>query len=110
MAISHREVHQRHKAAAIAAGLAIAALAGGSVATLWEAHVAERERERAERRFAEVRRMANSLFSTFMTLCETSNGAGAAREMVIARALSFFDSLARDADGDPPLQRELGAG
>ena len=101
---------RRHKAAVIAAGLAIAALAGSSVATLWEAHVAERERERAERRFAEVRRIANSLLFDVHDALRDVDGAGAAREMVIARALSFFDSLARDADGDLPLQRELGAG
>jgi len=101
---------RRHKAPVIAAGLAIAALAGGSVATLWEARVAERERERAERRFAEVRRIANSLLFDVHDALRDVDGAGAAREMVIARALSFFDSLARDAAGDLPLQRELGAG
>jgi len=101
---------RRHKAAVIAAGLAIAALAGGSITTLWEARVAERERARAERRFAEVRRIANSLLFDVHDALRDVDGAGAAREMVIARSLSFFDSLARDAAGDLPLERELGSG
>jgi non-specific serine/threonine protein kinase/serine/threonine-protein kinase len=100
---------RRHRAAVIAASLAMAALAGGSVATVWEARVAEQERERAERRFTEVRRIANSLLFDVHDALRDVNGAGPAREMVIARALSFFDSLARDAAGDLPLERELGA-
>ena len=100
----------RHKAAVIAAGLAMAALAGGSIATVWEARVAERERERAERRFVEVRRIANSLLFDVHDALRDVDGAGPAREMVIGRAISFFDSLARDAGGDLQLERELGAG
>jgi non-specific serine/threonine protein kinase/serine/threonine-protein kinase len=94
----------------IATALAMAALAGGSLATLWEARVAERERERAERRFVEVRRIANSLLFDVHDALRNVDGAGPAREMVIARALSFFDSLEKDAAGDLPLERELSAG
>jgi serine/threonine protein kinase len=100
----------RHKAAVIAAWLAIAALAGGSITTLWEARVAERERERAERRFAEVRHIANALLFDVHDALRDVNGAGPARVMVIGRAISFFDSLARDAGSDLQLERELGAG
>jgi hypothetical protein len=93
----------------IAAGLAMVALSGGSIATLWEANVARRERERAEQRFADVRRVANSLLFDVHDALRGVEGAGPARAMVLSRALDFFDNLARDAAGDQGLERELGA-
>ncbi|HWD97854.1 MAG TPA: hypothetical protein VG345_02405, partial [Bryobacteraceae bacterium] len=100
---------RRHKSAVIAAGLVLVALGGGSIATLWEASVASRERERAERRFADVRRVANSLLFDVHDALRGVDGAGPARAMVLERALWFFDNLAREAGGDQALERELGA-
>jgi serine/threonine protein kinase len=51
----------RHKAGVAAAALLIIALLGGAVTTLWQAHVARQERDKAERRFNQVRQLANSV-------------------------------------------------
>lgn len=98
----------RHKAAVLAGSLAAVALATGTVATAWEARVAERERARAEQRFTDVGRVANSLLFDVHDALRGVAGAEAARRMVLDRALNFFDSLARDAGGDLALERELG--
>jgi eukaryotic-like serine/threonine-protein kinase len=104
---------RRHRSPVVAACLAVVALSGGSIATLWEASVARRERERAERRFVDVRRVANSLLFDVHDALRGVEGAGPARAMVLERALSFLDNLARDSGvdtaGDGALERELGS-
>ncbi|MGH8199698.1 MAG: serine/threonine-protein kinase [Steroidobacteraceae bacterium] len=53
----------RHTAAVVAAVLVFLALAAGYVATLREAHIANEQRALAQRRFDDVRRLADSLRS-----------------------------------------------
>jgi len=99
----------RNRAASVAAGLAVAALMAGTAATAWEARVAMRERERAERRFHDVRRMANSLLFDVHDSIRHLPGSDPARELIVARGLEFLDNLARDASDDRELRRELAA-
>src|SRR5689334_4869626 len=56
---------RRHKAGAAAAALVALAIIGGVVTTLREARIAVRERARAERRFNDVRKLANSFLFEF---------------------------------------------
>ena len=51
----------RHKAVVAASALVLVALLAGFIVTLHEARVAQNERARAERRFNDVRELANSL-------------------------------------------------
>jgi serine/threonine protein kinase len=99
----------RHKGAVAAAGLAVLALAGGVVATSWEARIATRERERAERRFNDVRRVANSLLFDVHDAIKNLPGATPARQLILTRALEFLDNLSKDAGDDRSLQQELAA-
>lgn len=99
----------RHKGAVAAAGLAVLALAGGVVATSWEARIATRERERAERRFNDVRRVANSLLFDVHDAIKNLPGATPARQLILTRALEFLDNLSKDAGDDRSLQKELAA-
>ncbi len=50
---------RRNKALAAAAALLTVAVAAGVGATLWQAHLARAAQARAERRFADVHRLAN---------------------------------------------------
>ncbi len=97
----------RHKGAVAAAALAVLALAGGIVTTSWQARIATRERERAERRFNDVRRVANSLLFDVHDAIRNLPGSTPARQLILTRALEFFDNLSRDASDDRQLQREL---
>jgi eukaryotic-like serine/threonine-protein kinase len=91
----------------LAAGVVGLTLVGGIVATMHQASVAEAERVRAERRFNDVRKLANSIMFEFHDAIEKLPGSTSARELVVKRALGYLDSLAQEAGDDSALQREL---
>ena len=98
---------RRNPAAAGAAALAVAALLGGIVATTRQARMAEQQRQRAERRFGEVRALANSFLFEFHDAIKDLPGSTPARELVVRRALQHLDSLAGESQGEASLQSEL---
>ncbi|MDQ3688187.1 MAG: tetratricopeptide repeat protein, partial [Acidobacteriota bacterium] len=98
---------KRHKIGVAATGLMAVTLLAGVVATLWQARVARAERARAERRFNDVRQLANSFVFEFHDAIQNLPGSTPARALVVKRALEYLDSLAQEAGNDPSLQREL---
>jgi eukaryotic-like serine/threonine-protein kinase len=99
----------RHRAGVAASALVVLSLVGGVVATAWQAHVAGVQRGRAERRFNDVRRLANSFLFEFHDAIEDLPGSTKARELVVRRAGEYLDSLAAESSNDPSLERELAA-
>ena len=97
----------RNKIAVAAAALIILSLIGGIATTGWQAHRANQQRARAERRFNDVRKLANSLVFELHSAIENLPGSTAARELLVKRALEYLDSLAQEAENDLSLQREL---
>ena len=83
---------------------------GGIVVRLQEAHVARTERARAERRFKDVRELANSDLFELHDAIEQLPGSAPVRNLVIQRALKYLSKLSQDAAGDRDLLRELAAG
>ncbi len=100
---------RRHKWAVLAACLAVLALIGGMAATLREAYIAREERARAEQRFDDVRRLANSMLFEVHDAIQNLPGATPARKVLVDRATQYLDKLAQEAKGDLSLQRELAA-
>lgn len=98
---------RRNKTITTAAALVLITLVAGVIATGFEARNAERHRERAERRFNELRTIANSLMFELHNSIRDLPGALAARQLVTRRALEYLDSLARDAGHDLSLKSEL---
>lgn len=105
---------RRNRAAVTAAVLVAAALVGGAMTTAWQAHearaqarLAEQARGRAERRFAEVRKLANALIFDYHDAIEDLPGATAVRLRLVSDALDYLNGLAQEAAGDASLQREL---
>jgi len=97
----------RHRAGVAAAAAVVVSLIAGLVGVLHQARIAEANRLRAERRFADVRRMANSLLFELHDAVKDLPGSTAARSLVLRRALEYLDGLAREAGGDANLQEEL---
>lgn len=97
----------RHRLATVATAAAVVAVLGGAAAAVYQSRVADLERTRAERRFADVRRLANSLLFEFHDAIADLPGALEARRLVVRRAAEYLDGLAAEAAGDPGLQREL---
>jgi len=71
--------------------------------------VAQRERARAELRFNDVRKLANSLMFEIHDSIRDLSGATPARKLLVERAVEYLDSLSREASGDLSLQQELAA-
>ena len=106
----------RHKAGVAATAAAIIILIVGIVATLREAQIAREQasiarsqRARAEARFNDVRKLANSLMFEVHDSIKDLPGSTPARKLLVSRALEYLDSLSQEAKGDRSLQQELAA-
>ncbi|MEP7341057.1 MAG: serine/threonine-protein kinase, partial [Acidobacteriota bacterium] len=91
---------RRNKLAIAAAALVIASLLGGMIA-------ANRQARRAERRFQQVRKLANTFLFDIHDEIKKLPGSTAARAHVVNTALEYLDNLALEADDDPALQLDL---
>ena len=100
---------RRNKWAVAAASVAVLALIAGMAATLREASIARTERARAERRFNDVRQLANSMLFEVHDAIQNLPGATPARKVLVDRATEYLDKLAQESKGDLSLQRELAA-
>lgn len=93
---------QRNRIVVGAAALIFLTIIGGLAATLYQAN-------KAQRRFNDVRQLANSFLFEFHDAIEDLPGATPARELVVKRALEYLDNLASESASNPTLQRELAA-
>jgi serine/threonine protein kinase/tetratricopeptide (TPR) repeat protein len=105
----------RHKAGVLAAASVAIILLVALVVTFREARIAREQaalareqRARAERRFNDVRKLANSLMFEIHDSIRNLAGATMARELLVKRALEYLDSLSQESP-DPALQREVAA-
>jgi eukaryotic-like serine/threonine-protein kinase len=94
---------RRHKAGIAAAVIVMFALLLGMGMTL-------QQKRRADRRFNDVRKLANSLIFEIHDSIQNLPGATPARKLLLDRALQYLDSLSKEASGDVSLQRDLAAG
>jgi eukaryotic-like serine/threonine-protein kinase len=104
----------RHRAIVAASAAIVILLVAGLAATLYEARVAREQagiareqRARAERRFNDVRKLANSLMFEVHDSIRDLPGATPVRRLLVTRALEYLDGLSQEANGDLGLQREL---
>jgi non-specific serine/threonine protein kinase/serine/threonine-protein kinase len=100
---------RRNRAAVTAAALVVVALVAGLALALWQADVARRERDRAERRFDDVRQLSNALLTDIAPKIERLEGSTGARQALVAQSLKYLDSLAGESADDLVLQGELAA-
>lgn len=98
---------KRHRAGITAAIVTSLALLVGTLVSVREARIARAERVRAERRFNDVRKLANSLMFDIHDAIRDLPGSTAARKILLDKALQYLDSLAGEAGNDPALLREL---
>ncbi len=91
---------RRNKLTSAVAAMLVVSLVAGVWATVYQAR-------RAERRFQQVRKLANTFLSDFDKELQVIAGATKAREMLVATALEYLDNLTAEASGDAELQWEL---
>lgn len=90
----------RHKIPALASSLAVLAILAVAGVALYQAH-------RAQRRFAQVREMANKFVFEFEASIRDTPGTLDARRKMATAARQYLSDLAADAGHDATLQREL---
>jgi serine/threonine protein kinase len=90
----------RHKVGLAATGVLILMLLTALAITLQEARI-------AQRRFNDVRALANSLIFDVHDSIRDLPGSTPARKIIVDLALQYLNSLARESGGDLALQREL---
>ncbi len=98
---------RRHKAGVTTALLLVLSLLGGVSATAWQARRVAEQVARTERRFAQFRKLANAFLFDFHDRIKTLKDVSEARELVLNTGIEYVDGLARDANDDPILSREL---
>ncbi|MET0624688.1 MAG: protein kinase [Pyrinomonadaceae bacterium] len=98
---------RRNKVGVVAASLIFLALIAGILGTAYQARVAQRERERAEKRFEQVRKLANNVVFKYHDAIASLPGATATREMLVKDAIEYLDNLSLDAQDNPSLSQEL---
>jgi non-specific serine/threonine protein kinase/serine/threonine-protein kinase len=105
---------RRNKVGVGAAAIILLTLVGGIIATVWQARratrqarIAAEQRDRAERRFNDVRRLSNALLSEIAPKIERLQGSMEARQALVNQSLKYLDSLALESSGDLELQSEL---
>ena len=94
---------RRNKAAA---AVLVALLIGGGVAA-WQAGVAARERDRADARFNDVRKLANAVVGPLYDEIAKVPGSTEARRALVKEALAYLDGLEAQAAADLDLKAEL---
>lgn len=98
---------RRNRLAFNASVLILLTLIGGLAATLWQNQIARRERDRAERRSDNLRKVSNSLVSEIERAIRDLPGSLPARKLLLERAIEQLDGLAAESDGNTGLQLEV---
>ena len=108
---------KRNRTGVLATAVVLLALIAGVGAMLrgariarQQAEIAQSERGRAEKRFNDVRKLANSLIFEIHDSIQGLPGATPSRKLLLDRAVEYLDKLSQDASGDVDLQRELAWG
>jgi serine/threonine protein kinase len=97
----------RNPLAVAALAVAFSSMLAGLFVSAYQTKVAREEREKAERRFNDVRKLANSF--VFEINEKIDESPIKARELLVTRAVEYLDKLATEAEGDASLQSELAA-
>ena len=98
---------QRHRAGLAATAVVAASLVAAGAGIVWQARVANRERQRAEARSADLRQLSNSLLSELDEAIKQLPGSTGAQKLLVTRVLEHLDRMASDARGDRQTQLDL---
>jgi tetratricopeptide (TPR) repeat protein len=96
-----RKFARRYRVPVAAVVLVVASLSAGL-------YVANRERAIAQRRFLQVRQLANQFFALDKTI-QTLPGATAARHQIVSTSMAYLEALGAEARDDRELGLEIGA-
>ena len=100
---------KRHRLGVSSGLLIVLTLITAASITTWQAIVARREQARAEQRFNQVRKLANTVLFDYHDSVAKLAGSTPIRERMVRDALEYLDNLANENIEDKNLKRELAA-
>ena len=98
---------KRNRGAVASAALVFTILIVGMAATIWQYKRAERERQTAEKRFDQVRKLANNIVYKYHDGIAELPGSTKVRETLITDVLNYLDDLSADVSDNTDLQIEI---
>ena len=100
----------RNKVIVGVTALAAAAILAVATVAVWQRQVALDAQAHAERRFSEVRQLANTLIFKIHDAVVPLPGSTPVRRTIVDEGLGYLERLEREADNDVALRIELAAG
>ncbi|HWH76020.1 MAG TPA: serine/threonine-protein kinase, partial [Candidatus Binatus sp.] len=97
---------ERNRTATIFATLTLVAILIGSSIAVWQAVVARKQWQRAERRSEELRRLTNTLLNDLQNQVGGLPGSDAARRKLSQISIEYLNGLAQDTN-DPAVLKQL---
>jgi eukaryotic-like serine/threonine-protein kinase len=98
---------RRHRFGVAAGLLIFLSLLSGITATTWQAYRANIEREKAERRFNESRKLSKFLMTDVFDSLGMTSGTGKIQKDLVENTLVYLDNLAKEESEDMALLGEL---
>ena len=98
---------RRHRISVASVILLAITLLVGAACVLWQVHRVAEQVARAERRFIQFEKLANTFLFDFHTRIQSLKNLSEARELVLVTGLEYVDKLAVEAGDDPLFAREL---
>ena len=102
-----RKAARRHRAAAAALAVSLVAVLAALGVSLWQMRRVAAERDRAQARFDDARRIANALIFKVHDTIAPIAGTTPARKLIVEEALTYLERLAGDPLVDDALRLEL---
>ena len=98
---------QRNRFALAGASLLLVAVVAGVGGVLWQSHIANEQRRRADARSADLRELSKSLLSELDQALKEIPGSTGAQKMMVTRVLEHLDRMAKDSRGDRQASLDL---
>jgi eukaryotic-like serine/threonine-protein kinase len=98
---------ERHKIGVLMASVTVLLVLSAASVAVWQAIAARRAEKRAEMRFNQVRKLANTVIFDYHERIKTLPGATETRKKIVADAVEYLDNLAQTSGDSIELQREL---
>jgi len=98
---------RRNKLVLAASALLCVTVLGGTGGVMWQAHIANVERRKAEARAEDLRKLSNSLLSEIDEAIQRLPGSTPAQKLLVSTVLEHLDRAAKDASGDPQMELDL---
>ena len=98
---------RRNRLTLVGVALLVIMGAAGVTGVVWQAQIANHQRNRAEARSEDLRQLSNSLLSELDDAIKRLPGSTGAQQLLVTRVLEHFDRMASDTRGDRQTELDM---